>query len=192
MIEIVWHPRRAHFTVALLSLSVFLYLLTTLPLPPALCAEWRVVADWLLWLGAVFAVITAVTGWLAYNSVDHDDVSHAAMTRHRNWALPTAAVFVLLALWRLWCRFTTRESATKASDGLFAASLAVGGILLASTAWHGAELVYRHGLGVMSLPNTGGGAGELLDGQAATPEAGTTRANKPPAKPVHDHSTHQH
>ena len=92
MIEIIpnWHPMLVHFTVGLLSLSVFLHVLARLPLSSSLRGEWRIVAEWLLWLGGVFALATAVTGWLAYNSVEHDDVSHAAMTTHRNWALPTA------------------------------------------------------------------------------------------------------
>lgn len=30
-----------------------------------------------------------------------------------------------------------------------------GGVPLTTTAWYGAELVFRHGLGVMSMPNIG-------------------------------------
>ena len=64
MIEIIpnWHPVLVHFTVALLSLSAILHLLTFLPLPADVRAEWKVVARWLLWLGALFAIATAVTG----------------------------------------------------------------------------------------------------------------------------------
>ena len=89
MIEIIpnWHPLLVHFTVALLSLAVLVHLAVLLPLPAGVRAEGKVVARWLLWLGALFAIATAATGWLAYNSVEHDDISHAAMTVHRNWAL---------------------------------------------------------------------------------------------------------
>jgi hypothetical protein len=48
-------------------------------------------ANWSLWSGCLFAIATAIAGWLAYNSVAHDSASHAAMTLHRNWALPTAS-----------------------------------------------------------------------------------------------------
>ncbi len=181
MIEIIpnWHPILVHFTVGLLSLSVVLYVLTRLPLPSSLCGEWRIVAEWLLWLGSVFALATAVTGWLAYNSVDHDDVSHAAMTTHRNWALPTAGVFVVLALWSAWRRVARRELSAPLINALFLVALVSGGVLLGSTAWHGAELVYRHGLGVMSLPNS----------KPAPPASGRPSEKKPAA---HDHSTHAH
>lgn len=186
MIEIIpnWHPLFVHFTVALLSLSVVLSLLARLPLPAGLRAEWRVVARWTLWLGALFAIATAITGWLAYNSVDHDDVSHAVMTTHRNWALVTATFFVLLALWSLWDRrWAGREPSEGAAGAVFLAALAAGGVLLATTAWYGAELVFRHGLGVMSMPNTSTDPASHDTGSRATP---------PVKAPTHDHSTHQH
>ncbi|MEK6770481.1 MAG: DUF2231 domain-containing protein [Pseudomonadota bacterium] len=186
MIEIIpnWHPMLVHFTVGLLSLSVFLHVLARLPLSSSLRGEWRIVAEWLLWLGGVFALATAVTGWLAYNSVEHDDVSHAAMTTHRNWALPTAGVFVVLALWSAWRRITRRGPPAPLINVIFLATLVAGGVLLGSTAWHGAELVYRHGLGVMSLPNN-------KPVPAATPG---TAPDRPPAKKqtAHDHSAHPH
>ena len=38
--------------------------------------------------------------------------------------------------------------------GFFGIGLVIGVILLGVTAWYGGELVYRHGLGVMSLPES--------------------------------------
>ena len=38
---------------------------------------------------------------------------------------------------------------------LFLAIMLIATVLLASTAWRGGELVYRHGMGVMSLPDSG-------------------------------------
>jgi uncharacterized membrane protein len=35
---------------------------------------------------------------------------------------------------------------------LFAGAVILAWALVASTAWHGAELVYRHGLGVIAVP----------------------------------------
>lgn len=194
MIEIIpnWHPVLVHFTVALLSLSAILHLLTFLPLPADVRAEWKVVARWLLWLGALFAIATAVTGWLASNSVEHDNVSHVAMTEHRNWALATLALYMALAFWSLWGRLRKRELSGFVSMA-FSLALAAAVLLLASTAWHGGELVYRYGLGVMSLPNTA--AREASPAQAvenrrpATASPAAVPAAKPP---VHDHSTHNH
>ena len=195
MIEIIpnWHPVFVHFTVALLSLSVVLHLAARLPLPAGLRAEWRVVAPWMLWLGAMFAIATAVTGWLSYNSVDHDDISHAAMTEHRNWALITLAIFVALALWSWWRRLANRESSKGAAGAIFLTVLAVGGFLLASTAWRGAELVFRHGLGVMSLPNTGTSDAGHETGHTPVDSSGAMPVRPAPVQPsAPDHSTHKH
>jgi uncharacterized membrane protein len=181
MIEIIpnWHPMLVHFTVALLALAVVLSWFTWLPLPGRLRSEWGLVARWLLWFGSAFAIATAVTGWLAYNSVDHDDLSHIAMTDHRNWALVTLGLFLLLAGWSSWERFRDREPGAGKVGIVFLALLTIGGGLLASTAWRGAELVFRHGLGVMSLPNTGVKAVNRDQSGNSTPLA-------------HDHSTHTH
>lgn len=192
MIEIIpnWHPVFVHFTVALLSVAVVLHLLALArwPLAPLLRMEAQVVARWSLWLGAGLSLVTALTGWLAYNSVEHDDLSHIAMTDHRNWALVTLALFVVLAVWSLWHWLTRRAPNRGLSAVTFATLLAVGGVLLASTAWRGGELVYRYGLGVMSLPNLAPPVSPT-----APPSSPAAGAEAPrPVKPVHDHSTHKH
>ena len=195
MIELLpnWHPVLVHFTVALWSLAVVLHLLVLLPLPAGLRADWKVVARWLLWLGALFGIATAITGWLAYNSVEHDDVSHAAMTVHRNWALTTLTLFVVLALWSLRSRLRSSERSSGVVGVAFSLALAAGAILLSTTAWHGAELVYRYGLGVMSLPNSA-----VQESSHAQGIEDTLPATPPPAAipaapaTVHDHSTHKH
>jgi len=195
MIEIIpnWHPLLVHFTVALLSLAVLVHLAVLLPLPTGVRAEGKVVARWLLWLGALFAIATAATGWLAYNSVEHDDISHAAMTVHRNWALTTLALFLVLALWSLWGHLHKREWLVGVSGMVFSLALAAGAFLLSTTAWHGAELVYRHGLGVMSLPNQAAAQSEHPKAGGDAPPALAPPAAVPGVKPpVHDHSTHTH
>ncbi len=94
MIEIIpnWHPIFVHFTVALLSVAVLLQLVASRLPATTVRDELTVVARWSLWLGTLLAIATATTGWIAYNSVAHDEVSHAAMTDHRNWALVTHCV----------------------------------------------------------------------------------------------------
>jgi uncharacterized membrane protein len=145
-----WHPMFVHFTVALLSLSVVLYVIIRFMHSP-LRDQWLVVARWCLWFGAGFTVLTVLTGVYAYNTVEHDTPSHLAMTEHRNLALMTAAAFLLLAGFSAW-----RARQGNAPRQVFVLALVIASGLLASTAWHGGELVYRHGLGVMSLPETGG------------------------------------
>lgn len=149
MIEIIpnLHPIFVHFTVALLSTAVLLTVIAPcLPVPhqPA-C---RTVAQWNLWLGTVITLATALSGLQAYHTVSHDAASHVAMTDHRNWAILTVTLFAAAAIWS-----GIQARRQKQTGPGFVIVLAIAGVVLASTAWHGGELVYRHGLGVMSLPN---------------------------------------
>ncbi len=146
MIEIIpnWHPFFVHFTVALLLVSVVLYLVGWL----AKCEQATLVARWNLWLGAGVSLVTLAAGFQAFNTVAHDTPSHLAMIEHRNLALITA---VLLLLWCAWSVVLHKKA--KAVGGAFVVLALLVGAMVMSTAWHGAELVYRHGLGVMSLPD---------------------------------------
>jgi len=152
MFEIIpnWHPVFVHFTVALLSLAVVLFVVAPL-IKGSLREQWLIVARWTLWFGVAITLITGLTGLYAYNTVAHDGPSHIAMTEHRNWALATIPLFLLLAAWAIvW----TRRG--KPLSIAFIVPMVVAGGLLGSTAWHGGELVYRYGLGVMSLPKAEG------------------------------------
>jgi uncharacterized membrane protein len=53
-----------------------------------------------------------------------------------------------LAAWDVW-----RGRSGKMPSPAFLVLLAAAWLLVTSTAWHGAELVYRYGLGVMDLPD---------------------------------------
>ncbi len=144
------HPIFVHFTVALLSLSVGLFVVTSFIQGP-LKEQWQIVARWSLWFGAGITVITALTGLNAYNTVAHDGPSHLAMTDHRNWAVVTITLFLLLACWSIiWIRKGKNLSAA------FVVCMVIAGAVLGSTAWRGGEVVYRYGLGVMSLPQSSG------------------------------------
>ena len=152
MAEIIpnWHPIFVNFTVALLSSAVVLYVTALV----ARNASWRsgcfAAARWNLTIGIALTVATVATGLQAYYSVGHDSPSHAAMTEHRNWAFVTGAVFLLVGLWH-WFRHRAKEPLL-----VFALALVIAGGLLAVTGWKGAELVFRHGLGVLSLPQPEG------------------------------------
>jgi len=152
MFEIIpnWHPIFVHFTVALLSLAVGLFVLVPFMKSP-LKEQWQIVARWALWFGVGFTLLTGLTGLYAYNTVAHDTPSHAAMTDHRNWAVATIVLFFTLAVWSIvWIR------KKKVLGMAFLVCMMVAGTVLASTAWHGGEVVYRYGLGVMSLPQAEG------------------------------------
>ncbi len=150
MIEIIpnWHPALVHFPIAFATAALTFIAVGTLFKNWSYAAQCLVTGRWMLWGAALFAVIAAVFGWFAYNSVEHDEVSHAAMTVHRNWALVALTALLALAAWDMW-----RSRSGKMPSQVFLGLLVAAWLLVASTAWHGAELVYRHGLGVMALPD---------------------------------------
>lgn len=164
LIEPNIHPVFVHFTYALLSMSALS--LFAVSLGPA--GGWRDTlknaGDWMLFFGALAAVATVAAGFQAYYTVAHDGPSHAAMTTHRNFAIPTALALLALALWR----YAKRK---QAPGVLFGALFLVAAGSLSVTAWWGGRLVYHHGLGVegMHQTETPGhphehGAGEEHDG----------------------------
>jgi len=196
MIEIIpnWHPLLVHFTVGLLTTSVLFYLASAaLSHTNSWKQQWLNMANWSLWSGCLFAIATAIAGWLAYNSVAHDSASHAAMTLHRNWALPTASTFLLLGLWAI---FIARKDGRPGFLFLTFSIIAAG--LLMVTGWLGAESVYRYGLGVKSLPVITEGAdghnhshGPEHDESTmdeAEHQHGTTKIEQPLTEDGHQHS----
>jgi len=141
------HPIFVHFTVALLSTSMGLFLLGFIISERTWSERFLTVAQWNLWLGVGVTVITIGTGLYEYYTVTHDELSHVAMTNHRNWAFFTASIFFVLGPWSLLTYWKKRE--IKSS---FIATLVLATVMLMVTSWKGGELVYRYGLGVLSLP----------------------------------------
>lgn len=149
MIEIIpnLHPALVHFPIAFTSGAVAFIAIGTLFRKWSCAAQCLVMGRWMLWGAALFALIAAIFGWFAFNSVAHDEASHAAMILHRNWAVGALIALLALAAWDVW----RERSGTMPSKG-FLVLLVAAWLLVTITAWHGAELVYRYGLGVLSLP----------------------------------------
>lgn len=148
------HPIFVHFTVALFSISFLLYLAVYLlrfrnNTLIKFSNELEITARWCLWIAALITIFTALAGLYAFNTVRHDAGSHIAMTNHRNWAIPTASAIIFLSIWSLWDYYKNRRAKT-----LFLIGSLITQVLLISTAWRGGELVFRYGLGVMSLPKS--------------------------------------
>lgn len=116
----------------------------------ALSGAALLVAEWNFWIGAGVTVLTLAAGWRAFDTVAHDALAHEMMIRHRNLAVITAGWALVIAAWLLLRRRLGRNPHGPVLG--VAASV----LLATTTGWHGGELVYRHGLGVMSLPDTGG------------------------------------
>jgi len=147
VIEIIpnWHPVFVHFTITLLTLSGILQCIIWAKKPSESSPIWFA-RKWLNVLGILSILVTAMSGYYAYNSVLHDDASHVAMTIHRNWAIATLITFVAGASISLI--FNQRYLAL---SGIL---LVISFGLVTITGYKGGELVYRYGLGVLSLPKT--------------------------------------
>jgi uncharacterized membrane protein/ketosteroid isomerase-like protein len=189
-----WHPMFVHFTVALLTASLLFHVASRIAsgvLGESLAAAGR----WNFAAGLVFTFATVATGLLAYGSVDHDTPSHLAMTDHRNWALGTFIAFIAVAVWAWY-----RERDSSPASRVFVTLLALAAALLSVTAFKGGELVYRYGLGVMSMPavsgegheheHPDGGHDEGADGMADADAQGDGHAHEhaTPAVATSDHS----
>ncbi|MFO9702932.1 DUF2231 domain-containing protein [Legionella pneumophila] len=153
MIEIIpnWHPIFVHFTVALFTVSVILYTVTYLASythwnTKPLIVELDIVARWCLWLAALSTVTTVSAGFYAFYTVKHGAMVHAVKVIHRNWALTSASVLLLMAFWVIW-RYIRHQKPTLP----FLMALFLAQVLLLTTAWYGAELVYRYGYGVLPV-----------------------------------------
>jgi len=131
------------------------------------------VAKWTLWTGAAITVLTVIAGLDAYGSVAHDDTAHAVMKDHRTWALSTGAAILLTAIW-VW-------RAKAISTAIIAMSVILAG-MVGATGYLGAELVYRHGIGVMRLPDVAGEGHDHEEGGDHDHDHDTAEA-----KPEEDH-----
>lgn len=189
MIEIIpnWHPFLVHFTVALTLAAVGLFLLAHVFRGRPIAAQLTVVARWNLWLGALSAAPTFAAGLQAYYTVAHDAPSHAAMTIHLKWAIATLVLLVLAAVaaWR------DRQRVVGAS-AMLAVALLLASASLAVTGYLGAENVYRHGLGVMSLPEAEGGDGHDHEHGPAAPGSSAAPGSAVPQAPLPDGNHHAH
>ena len=95
-----WHPIFIHFTIALFSVATLLivgslFIKNYFGIKILNCGYIN------LWLGCLFTFATVAAGFYAYNTVAHDEPSHASMTDHRNWAIVTASLFLILTLWSI-------------------------------------------------------------------------------------------
>ena len=142
------HPLIVHFPIALSGVAFGFLLAARLGKPSRRVTSCAAVGHWALWLSAVFAAPATFSGWLAFNTVNHSVAGHLAMELHRAWALPSAAGLVLLAAWDAW-----RNRADEVPSWLTALIAAVLFGAIGVTAWLGGELVFRHGIGVLAVPN---------------------------------------
>ncbi len=180
-----WHPMLVHFTVALFSVSALLYLAGLVLKKPNLL----IVARWNLWIGALATILTVIAGFNAYNSIPHDGPLHAAMTDHKNWALITVSVFGALALWALF-----KHRGAKTVGVTFVGLILLASGLLTVTGYKGGEVVYRHGGGVMRMPEISGdgGHGSHAHGEGEEHDVMSAQESMDMTSMEDNHSNHDH
>ncbi|PPC93283.1 DUF2231 domain-containing protein [Methylotenera mobilis] len=160
-----FHPIVVHFPIALTIIAFLLSIAAYARRSHPVSAQLAAAGHFTLWLAAIGAAAAVLFGWLAFNSVNHDDAGHAAMLLHRSWAIPTAIGLILLASWDAWKYRINELISVPMLFLLFLLSQAI-----AVTGWLGGEVVYRHGIGVLSLPaseGTGHGHHNSTKGTAA-------------------------
>lgn len=168
-----FHPIVVHFPIALTIIAFLLSIAAYVRRSHPISAQLAAAGHFTLWLAAIGAATAVLFGWLAFNSVNHDDAGHAAMLLHRSWAIPTAVGLILLASWDAWKYRVNELISVPMLFVLFLLSQAI-----AVTAWLGGEVVYRHGIGVLSIPASEGVGHGHHDG------ANATSANKGSDKPT--------
>lgn len=146
-----FHPIVVHFPIALTIIAFLLSIAAYARRSHPISAQLAAAGHFTLWLAAIGAATAVLFGWLAYNSVNHDDAGHAAMLLHRSWAVPTAIGLILLASWDAWKYRVNELISVPMLFVLFLLSQSI-----AVTGWLGGEVVYRHGIGVLSLPASEG------------------------------------
>lgn len=183
------HPAVVHFPIALTMVAFILGLAARLFRQSASSTALAAAAYYTLILAAVSAVAAVGLGWLAFNStMNHDDAGHAAMLLHRAWAIPTAVGLVLLAIWHSVKSHQDSPMSVPVLVCLAGLSMSV-----ATTAWLGGEVVYRHGIGVLSLPASGGHHhaghhhGEAIDSAIPSQDSHSDHQHESSEGSAHEH-----
>lgn len=93
--------------------------------------------------GALGAALAVTTGWLAEDSIPHNETIHSMMQTHKYAAITVLVVSVALVVWSV--RLKWEHTAAR---GVFFGMLVLLNLLLVSVGDLGARMVYLEGAGV--------------------------------------------
>jgi uncharacterized membrane protein len=104
----------------------------------------RATGFWMLVVGAVGALAAVTAGLVAEDVVERGVTVHAMMERHEQIAIAATALFVILAVWRVWHRAGMRPR----ERSIFLGLMALGTAGVVWTAHIGGAMVFDHAAGV--------------------------------------------
>lgn len=140
------HPMFVHFPIAFFLGALAMELLAVL-----YAERFHLVATWMLYWGALAAIVTATTGYAAMNSLaenraaGHAAPGHDYIHIHRNWMISVTLFASVLGGYLLWLNRKDRWATHR--WGLLL-GLFVLAVLVTLGADRGARLVYEFGAGV--------------------------------------------
>lgn len=157
-----WHPLIVHFPLALL----FVAALADAAALVLRRSSWLRPASLALYVaGAVCAIATYFTGTWAADSIGAvTAAAESVLTEHADWGWWTMWFFGVYAIVRLIAWRMMGERKNRMVESAFFVVALAGLVVLWQTGEHGAQLVYRHGVGVQA---------------AADPEAEAARSTEP-------------
>ena len=139
------HPAAVHFSIALLCVGFALACLDKEAAPGRGPVSARSeTASRLLWLGTASAWAALGLGLLAERTAAHVPLAWETMAEHEELAWWTVGIFTVLSVSKYFERKIKGRWFRPAFLGLWL----IGCGVLAATAFHGGELVFRHGVGV--------------------------------------------
>lgn len=169
------HPLIVHFPIALLVFALVFDLFTLI----FRNTGWlRYAAGSLYILGSVAALVTFFTGKQAADAVNIPAMANPTLNQHADWALYTTWFFGIYGVVRLLFLLQKESYAWKKLSQKWVTSFVIflvgaGGIaLLYETAEHGAELVFRHGVGVKAAEEARQELSEMQARQEILAESG--------------------
>lgn len=141
------HPMIIHFPIALLFTAAFI---DTISMVLKKQGFWLTTAHFLYALGALGTLAAWFSGKQAGDSVFLPTDANALLTEHSDLGHYTLYFFVIFAVLRAVLFVTKLDSRTFIRAGVYV--LGLGGlVLLLETADHGAEMVYKYGVGVQAV-----------------------------------------
>lgn len=150
------HPTLVHFPIAFLPAFFIIDLVGTW----AKKSEWRNVASWFLYAGAIATVFTVISGYTAADSVQHSDNVHEIMETLELYGIISLILVFVLSIWRL----IKGSAIWGAANVLFLIFSAMLCVVIALGADLGGLLVYKYGIGVEAMPAPEAG-GHMHDGE---------------------------